>query len=47
MKITIETYGVKYSVEADDELEFFEFMEHINSLAKTMWSQELVDKYWE
>lgn len=47
MKIIIEIFEKKYSVEMDDDSKFEDFMEEVNNISKAMWSSDTVDKYWE
>ena len=47
MKISIKIYDTKHSVELPNDANLERVMEEINALLKTMYTSELVDKYWE
>jgi hypothetical protein len=48
MKIKIKHYEKTYSVDlGTEEVVFTEFMETVKDLSKALWSEELVNKYWE
>ena len=48
MKITIKHYERTYSIDlGHDEVVFDEFMETIKDLSKALWSEKLVNEYWE
>jgi hypothetical protein len=48
MKITIKHHGKKYSIDlGHDDVVFHEFMETVKDLSKAIWSEELVNEYWE
>ena len=48
MKITINHYEKTYSIDfGTDEVTFDKFMETIKDLSKVLWSEELVNRYWE
>lgn len=47
MKITIEHYGTKHSIETDhDDVSFEKFMELLESLTKGIYSAELWNEYF-
>ena len=48
MKITIQHYEKTYSIDlGTDEVVFYEFMETIKDLSKALWSEQLVNEYWQ
>jgi len=48
MKITIQHYEKTYSIDlGTDEVVFTEFMETIKDLSKALWSEDLVNEYWQ
>ena len=47
MKITIESYDKKYSIEMPNEIVFDDFMEEFKNLCKCLYSPDLIDEYFE
>ena len=45
MKITIEIYDEKYSVEIPDDSDSDKFFRSLDSLLRTVWNEEQVEKY--
>ena len=43
MKITVEIYDEKYSVEIPDDSD--KFFRSLDSLLKTVWNEEQIEKY--
>ena len=47
MKISIESYGIKRTLETEkDDLTFDEFMENIKDLSKSMYHEDTIKDYW-
>ena len=47
MKIKIKIYDTTYSVKIKNQTAFNDFMEEIKNISKMLYSEELVNKYWE
>lgn len=48
MKITIKHYERTYSIDLGaDDIKFEDYMEAIKDLSKALWSEDLVNEYWE
>jgi len=46
MKISILIYDKEYSVTMSSDSTLVEFMEEFKNLSKTIYSEKLVEKYW-
>lgn len=48
MKITIKHYERTYSIDLGaDDIKFDEFMETVKDLSRAIWSEQLVNEYWQ
>ena len=48
MKIAIQHYERTYIIDLGaDDIKFDEFMETVKDLSRAIWSEQLVNEYWQ